>query len=81
MRILCLSLLLLGAAVSAFRVKSASPSAVKVKQGNSFKVICTTDNWYEVSKSINVTYISCLSHFSRCHVQLTDFYMFSVKMD
>ena len=78
MRILCLSLLLLGAAVSAFRVKSASPSAVKVKQGNSFKVICTTDNWYEVSKSINVTYIS---HFSRCHVQLTDFYMFSVKMD
>ena len=51
MRILCLSLLLLGASVSAFRVKSANPSSVKVKQGNSFKVICTTDNWYEVRKN------------------------------
>ena len=73
MRILCLSLLLLGASVSAFRVKSANPSSVKVKQGNSFKVICTTDNWYEVRKTV-------LSYFFRCHVS-TDFYMFSVKMD
>ena len=74
MRILCLSLLLLGASVSAFRVKSASPSSVKVKQGNSFKVICTTDNWYEVRKT--VFFFLLLS----CSV-LTDFYMFSVKMD
>ena len=79
MRILCLSLLLLGASVSAFRVKSASPSSVKVKQGNSFKVICTTDNWYEVRK--RQRNFMCFLTFFRCHVQLTDFYMFSVKMD
>ena len=79
MRILCLSLLLLGASVSAFRVKSANPSAVKVKQGNSFKVICTTDNWYEVRK--RQRNLMCFLTFFRCHVQLTDFYMFSVKMD
>ena len=50
MSILCLSLLLLGASVSAFRVKSANPSSVKVKLGKPFRVICTTDNWYEVRK-------------------------------
>ena len=58
MRILCLSLLLLGASVSAFRVKSANPSSVRVKQGNSFKVICTTDNWYEVRKNSFILFFS-----------------------
>ena len=44
---LCLSLLLLGTSVSAFKVKSANPSVIKVKEGHSFKVICTTDIWWE----------------------------------
>ena len=48
MKTFCLSLLLVGAvSVSAFKVKSVSPSQVKVRLGGSFKVICTTDNWYE----------------------------------
>ena len=48
--------------VSAFRVKSVSPSQVKVKQGGSFTVMCTTDNWYEFctfrkgSKSCNIVW-------------------------
>ena len=40
-------ILLLGTSATAFRVKNASPSVVKVDQGNPFKVICKTDDWYE----------------------------------
>ena len=48
MRIIYLSLLLAGA-VSAFQVTKVFPKNVKVKQGGTFKVVCTTDYWYEVS--------------------------------
>ena len=56
MRIIYLSLLLLGA-VSAFQVTKVFPKNVKVKQGGTFKVVCTTDYWYEVSvrKSCKIT--------------------------
>merc|ERR1711936_1272200 len=46
MKVIVFSLLLVGA-VSAFRVKKVSPTEVRVKEGHPFKVICTTDNWYE----------------------------------
>ena len=55
MKIIYLSLLLLGAA-SAFKVTKVSPSQVKVKQGGTFKVTCTVDYWYEVSKKIFQAY-------------------------
>ena len=48
MKILFFALLLVVSA-SAFRVKKVSPTSQTVKQGDSFKVICTTDSWYEVS--------------------------------
>ena len=48
MKIIYLSLLLLEA-VSAFQVTKVYPKNVKVKQGGTFKVVCTTDYWYEVS--------------------------------
>ena len=65
MKMFCLSLLLVGAvSVSAFRVKSVSPSQVKVKQGGSFKVMCTTDNWYEVRKSnVSIIFFKHLKYF------------------
>ena len=50
MKVIVFSLLLVGA-VSAFRVKKVSPTEVRVKEGHPFKVICTTDNWYEVRRT------------------------------
>ena len=47
MKIIYLSLLL--GAASAIKVEKVSPSQVKVKQGGSFAVTCTADDWYEVS--------------------------------
>ena len=50
MKVVVFSLLLVGA-FSAFRVKKVSPTEVRVKEGHPFKVICTTDNWYEVRRT------------------------------
>ena len=50
MKVIVFSLLLVGA-FSAFRVKKVSPTEVRVKEGHPFKVICTTDNWYEVRRT------------------------------
>ena len=50
MKVIVFSLLLVGA-VSAFRVKKVSPTEVRVEEGHPFKVICTTDNWYEVRRT------------------------------
>ena len=46
MKIIYISLLL--ESVSAIKFEKVSPSHVYVKQGGSFKVICTADYWYEV---------------------------------
>ena len=46
MRILLSSLALL-ASVSTFRVAQVEPRVVKVKEGETFRVVCTTDTWYE----------------------------------
>ena len=46
MRFILSSLALL-ASVSAFRVAKVEPRLVKVKEGESFRVVCTTDTWYE----------------------------------
>ena len=50
MKVIVFSLLLVGA-FSAFRVKKVSPTEVRVEEGHPFKVICTTDNWYEVRRT------------------------------
>ena len=49
MKIILYTLLLVGA-VSAFRLTKVPPKEIRVKKGHPFKVICTADNWYEVSK-------------------------------
>ena len=48
MKIILYSLLLAGA-VRAFRVSKVTPKEIRVKEGHPFKIICTTDDWYEVS--------------------------------
>ena len=50
MRIILPSLALL-ASVAAFRVAKVEPRLVKVKEGQAFRVVCTTDSWYEVRYS------------------------------
>ena len=50
MRIILSSVVLL-ASVSAFRVTKVEPRLVKVREGQSFRVVCTTDTWYEVRES------------------------------
>ena len=42
-----LTLLLLGTSALAFELKSVNPNVLRVEEGHSFKVICTTDNWWE----------------------------------
>ena len=51
MKIILYSLLLAESAL-AFRVSKVTPKEIRVKEGHPFKVILTTDNWYEVSKSL-----------------------------
>ena len=62
MKIILYTLLLVGA-VSAFRVKKVTPREIRVKEGHPFKVICTTDNWYEVSQTQYSRYYSLLTIF------------------
>ena len=49
MKIILYSLLLAGAVRAAFRVKKVTPKEIRVKEGHPFKVILTTNDWYEVS--------------------------------
>ena len=48
MKIILYSLLLAESAW-AFHVSKVTPKEIRVKEGHPFKVICTADNWYEVS--------------------------------
>ena len=54
MKIILYTLLLVGA-VSTFEVKKVTPGEIRVKEGHPFKVVCTTDNWYEVSQTVFLT--------------------------
>ena len=49
MKLLISSLFLVGVA-TAFTVTKVEPEVVKVKEGGTFRVVCTMDNWYEVSQ-------------------------------
>ena len=52
MKIILYTLLLVGA-VSTFEVKKVTPGEmIRAKEGQPFKVICTADNWYEVSPTV-----------------------------
>ena len=35
---------------SAFSVTETEPKEIRVKEGESFQVMCTVDGWYEVSQ-------------------------------
>ena len=50
MKLLISSLFLVGAA-SAFSINQVEPKVVKVKEGGSFRVLCTTSTWYEVRQT------------------------------
>ena len=47
MKLFLSSLLLVGAA-TAFTIDKVVPQVVKVTEGGSIRVICTTSDWYEV---------------------------------
>ena len=49
MKIILYSLLLAGAVRAAFHVSKVTPKEIRVKEGHPFKIICTTNKWYEVS--------------------------------
>ena len=50
MKLLISSLFLVGAA-TAFSITQVEPKVVKVKEGGSFRVLCTTSDWYEVRQT------------------------------
>ena len=50
MKLIISSLFLVGAA-TAFSINQVEPKVVKVKEGGSFRVMCTTSTWYEVRQT------------------------------
>ena len=52
MKLLISSLFLVGAA-TAFTIDKVEPQVVKVKEGGSFRVVCTASGWYEVRDELD----------------------------
>ena len=52
MKLLLSSLFLAGVA-TAFSIDTVEPKVVKVKEGGSFRVMCTASGWYEVRDELD----------------------------
>ena len=52
MKLLLSSLFLVGVA-TAFSIDTVEPKVVKVKEGGSFRVMCTASGWYEVRDELD----------------------------
>jgi hypothetical protein len=55
---LLLSLALLGSAAAYYEITGISQQEIHVKQGEAFEVICTADNYYEVSSMHALRYVA-----------------------